>query len=356
MQSVPHNISVVLTQWLPPAIRVSWAFNPGPDLLDPSMITTTNQHHHHHYTVDDKTNSLKLSRMFRIVYFPVGSKTRYVQEVPINMRNVTIEQLVPNTEYQLLINVVSSSDLIGNSSHFIRFVSPDGEPHRFVRGGMNPLRIRLDVDPEIIVRPGEAILVSCILIFWVLVILWFIKKWGKIRTLEPTRHRTDTDISSFSQQTRFTSIGGANIPQVHTSDSRNSLELVNCTSTGNFQRPRLNSVFLVSPSRRSSLLPEEYNIPRRYKSAEDLKSLVLQITQTKGLHTGDLNVHKSSSLQPPQCLSSNIYNGNQKRRKSSIHTEEVQEVKDDWEKRSVIMKSIDETDYDAGETIRKPPQ
>lgn len=194
-------------------------------------------------------------------------------------------------------------------STFVLFFCFLLEPHRFVRGGMNPLRIRLDVDPEIIVRPGEAILVSCILIFWVLVILWFIKKWGKIRTLEPTRHRTDTDISSFSQQTRFTSIGGANIPQVHTSDSRNSLELVNCTSTGNFQRPRLNSVFLVSPSRRSSLLPEEYNIPRRYKSAEDLKSLVLQITQTKGLHTGDLNVHKSSSLQPPQCLSSNIYNG-----------------------------------------------
>lgn len=33
---------------------------------------------------------------------------------------------MPNTEYQLLINVVSASDLIGNSSHFIRFVAPDG--------------------------------------------------------------------------------------------------------------------------------------------------------------------------------------------------------------------------------------
>ena len=343
MQSVPHNISVVLTQWLPPAIRVSWSFTPGPDLIE---------------STSQADKSFKLSKMFRIVYFPVGSKTRYVQEVPINMRNVTIEQLVPNTEYQLLINVVSSSDLIGNSSHFIRFVSPDGEPHRFVRGGMNPLRIRLDVDPEIIVRPGEAILVSFILIFWVLVILWFIKKWGKIRTLEPTRHRTDTDISSFSQQTRFTSIGGANIPQVHTSDSRDSLELVNCTSTGNFQRPRLNSVFLVSPSRRSSLLPEEYNIPRRYKSAEDLKSLVLQITQTKGLHTTGPYVHKSSSLQPPLPLSSSpSYNGYQKqRRKSSVHSDETAEVKEELDKRPLKMKSIDENDCDSGENRRQNTQ
>lgn len=53
-------------------------------------------------------------------------RKRYVQEVPINMRNITIGELVPNTEYQLLINVVSSADLIGNSSHYVRFVSPDG--------------------------------------------------------------------------------------------------------------------------------------------------------------------------------------------------------------------------------------
>lgn len=33
---------------------------------------------------------------------------------------------MPNAEYELLINVVSADDLIGNSSHFVRFVAPDG--------------------------------------------------------------------------------------------------------------------------------------------------------------------------------------------------------------------------------------
>lgn len=144
-----------------------------------------------------------------------------------------------------------------------------------------------------------------------LIIFTFIKKWGKIRTLEPTRNRTENEsISSFQQKTRFTSIGNA-IPQLHTSDSRNSLEFGNCSSLNNFQRPRINSVFLASPSRRSSLLPEHYaTMSRRYKSAEDLKSLVVQTLASKRSLCPSIDVHlKSSSFQPPY-LASPLHNGN----------------------------------------------
>lgn len=176
---------------------------------------------------------------------------------------------------------------------------------------MNPLRIRLDSTEEYNVLPGEVFIVVVVLIVWMLVIFTFIKKWGKIRTLEPTRLRTDPEsISSFQQKTRFTSIGNA-IPQLHTSDSRNSAEFCNCSSLTNFQRPRLNSVFLTSPSRRSSLLPEQYAISRRYKSAEDLKSLVVQTIASKKNLCPSLDVHKSSSFQPPLApyLASPLHNG-----------------------------------------------
>lgn len=46
-------------------------------------------------------------------------------------------------------------------------------------------------------------------------------------------------------------------------------------------RLRQNSVFLTSPTRRGSFFPDESKLPRRYKSAEDLQSLVLEITNVQ---------------------------------------------------------------------------
>jgi hypothetical protein len=152
---------------------------------------------------------------------------------------------------------------------------------------MSPL-IRLDNDQDINVRPGEVVIVVAVLIVWMLIIFTFIKKWGKIRTLEPTRNRTDgTSISPFQQKTLFASMGNTNIPQLHTDDSRNSVDIGNCSPFTNLSRPRLNSVFLTSPCRKSSLLPEDGTQPRRYKSAEDLKSLVFQITRHKNFCSGE---------------------------------------------------------------------
>ena len=152
---------------------------------------------------------------------------------------------------------------------------------------MNQMVI-LDNDTDINIRPGEVIIVVVVLIVWMLIIFTFIKKWGKIRTLEPTRIRTEgTSISPFQQKTRFASMGNTNIPQLHTDDSRNSVDMTNCLQFTDFSRPRLNSVFLTSPCRKSSLLPEDGSKPRRYKSAEDLKSLVFKITQNKNFCSGE---------------------------------------------------------------------
>ncbi|RWS27605.1 ephrin type-A receptor 7-like protein [Leptotrombidium deliense] len=258
--SVPYNISVVLIQWSPPAVRVSWSYGPPKD-----------------YNRNSGQNNNNNIDGFRIMYNPVNSRYRFIQEVPHYIKNITIERLLPHTEYQLLITAITSTDLIGNSSKLVRFISPDSEPHRFFRNGFNPLRIRLDNDTGINVRPTEVLIVVLVLIAWLGVIFLFIKKWGKIRTLEPTRSRAnDEDYSVYQQKLRCT------IPQVHTTNSQNSIKGLDF-SPRLYDRPRLNSVFLASPSRRNSLLPLEYSAPRRYKSAEDLKSLVVQITQNKAL-------------------------------------------------------------------------
>ncbi|RWS12800.1 ephrin type-A receptor 7-like protein [Dinothrombium tinctorium] len=258
---LPHNISVVLTQWSPPAVRISWAYGSTQDQQNPQ----------HTKNIDG----------FRIVYNPINSRYRFIQEVPQHVRNITIERLLPNTEYQLLITAITNTEvqlttLFSNSSKFVRFISPDSEPHRFWRNGFNPLRIRLDNDSGINVRPTEVLIVVMVLFAWFGVIFLFIKKWGKIRTLEPTRSRTNEDYPEFSQKMRYNST----IPQVHTTISQTSIKGMDF-SPRLYDRPRLNSVFLASPSRRNSLLPFEYTAPRRYKSAEDLKSLVVQITQQK---------------------------------------------------------------------------
>jgi len=80
---LPHNLSVVLIRWYPqPSIRVSWLFN-------------------------DKVPC----EAFQILYHPVASRFRYIIEVPCNIRNITIERLLPSTEYILTVNTVPSVDV-----------------------------------------------------------------------------------------------------------------------------------------------------------------------------------------------------------------------------------------------------
>lgn len=169
--------------------------------------------------------------------------------------------------------------------------------------------LRLDTDNTINIRPGEVIVVIAVLCVWIYIIFHFIKKWGKIRSLEPSNVnrsniRTGKSIvgetdslngtTSAPSKSRLQSFANVTtIPKLHMSESHNSLysehqsllaaqnSCKHLLSVSNL-RPRQNSVFLTSPSRRSSYLPDDNSkLPRRYKSAEDLQSLVLEITSAQ---------------------------------------------------------------------------
>ena len=154
-------------------------------------------------------------------------------------------------------------------------------------------------------KPGEVFVVICVLCVWLYIIFHFIKKWGKIRSLEPNAHRStvrtgkslvETDSLNGAQsvtKSRLQSFANVTtIPKLHMSESHASLYeddhqsllgAANCKHHLSVLsvRPRQNSVFLTSPSRRDSFFPDESKLPRRYKSAEDLQSLVLEITNVQ---------------------------------------------------------------------------
>ena len=52
--NAPYNVSIVLTSWFPPGIRVSWNFNPSRDSFN---ATTTSFHDTHGAGIDDKTGN-----------------------------------------------------------------------------------------------------------------------------------------------------------------------------------------------------------------------------------------------------------------------------------------------------------
>ena len=74
------------------------------------------------------------------------------------------------------------------------------------------------------------------------------------------------------------------------------------------QRLRQNSVFLTSPSRRNSFFPDENKLPRRYKSAEDLQSLVLEITnvQRQQRKLSQISIKEADHLENCTLLNNNL--------------------------------------------------
>ena len=143
---------------------------------------------------------------------------------------------------------------------------------------------------------------------WVGCILLFFNKWGKIRMLEPYqpayRETFSNSIHSLHppKPTRMNTCTSATIPtHMHSTESRASLicdgtrdlfmrrdsravgsgYLYQCASGTTYHnpayRPRLNSVFVGDLQHRDSYTPEP-QMPRKVKSAEDLKSLVVQVT------------------------------------------------------------------------------
>lgn len=304
---------------------------------------------------------------------------RIIREVPPTFRNITIESLEPQTEYFLTIIALFESPiksdlpplvdpseiqyssstqkpslplnyhkLWGNdsgsrkpvtesSSDVIRFVSPDSEPGRFNRHSYRSLvRRPHQVPGEVTVKTDELVIVILVLCIWVTVIAVFIKKWGKIRAIEPCQSYYSPEIYDIplKKSMGLSSDGGlspvgpgpsfdnnAGHPMTST-ESRRSLSAASrresypayvmtsgtgygfpsgtysgsqfpnsSSNTPNLnpygQRQRLNSVFVTPPTRPPTPLPGDSS-PRRFKSAEDLRSIVNEFTR-----------RKSTLLMPP---------------------------------------------------------
>jgi hypothetical protein len=180
------------------------------------------------------------------------------------------------------------------------------DSRRFYRNSLNR---EIHTDPNeppegLSVNKDEVVIVVLVLAAWIGCILLFFNKWGKIRMLEPyqPQYRESYHSSLHSihpKPSRMNTFASATAPQhMHSTESRGSLiadrdiilhharlagsgHLYQCASGTTYHhpayRPRLNSVFVGSPYHRSSLIPDS-NMPRKVKSAEDLKSLVVQVT------------------------------------------------------------------------------
>ena len=151
------------------------------------------------------------------------------------------------------------------------------------------------------VREDEVVIVVLVIAAWIGCIFIFFNKWGKIRMLEPyqpqykepfhnsihsihpkpSRMNTCTSVppNMISIESRGSLIGDREL-LFHHSRLTESGQLYQCASGTTYHhpafRPRMNSVFVGDPYNRNSLYPEP-NMPRKVKSAEDLKSLVVQV-------------------------------------------------------------------------------
>lgn len=124
-------------------------------------------------------------------------------EVPCTVFNVTLDRLLPLTEYLLTINpfpleVEATSGRNRNhlsseyGSNSIRFISPQVEFNRFSKVKSTSLIVKKSHDElngegqVVVVKFGELFVVLFVLFGWFFIIFLFIKKWGKIRGIETT--------------------------------------------------------------------------------------------------------------------------------------------------------------------------
>lgn len=133
------------------------------------------------------------------------------------------------------------------------------------------------------VREEEIVIVVLVLAVWVFVIVLFFNKWGKIRMLEP--YQPQYHSHPVIAKPAHLPLTGALAPL-----ERFNMEFGAASTPYDMSkmRPRQNSVF-VSPYRsRSGSMLSEPSMPRKVKSAEDLKSLVIQV--------GDRTLQQSTAL------------------------------------------------------------
>ncbi|GIY43006.1 DUF4808 domain-containing protein [Caerostris darwini] len=232
----------------------------------------------------DKPNQSSLGCFFSCLFI-VMIRYRVIHEVPGEQRSLTLERLQPATEYQLYLVAFALSGHPANISGKVHFVSPDATQNdswsgRGVDGGPEGE----EAPTPFTVREEEVVIVVLVLAVWVFVIVLFFNKWGKIRMLEPYQPQYHSH-PAIAKPSRLP-LNDALAPL-----ERFNMEFGAAPTPYHLHkmRPRQNSVFVGSPYRsRSGSMLSEPRMPRKVKSAEDLKSLVIQV--------GDRSLQHSTAL------------------------------------------------------------
>ncbi|KAK8786348.1 hypothetical protein V5799_023881 [Amblyomma americanum] len=191
-----------------------------------------------------------------------------------DQRSVLLERLEPEAEY--LVRVFASPGAATRANHtdapvgLVRFVAPGSATAGngsgggvAATGGRGVPAVATATRP--VVRDEEIVIVVLVLSVWLAVILLFFNKWGKIRMLEP-----------YQPQYQEQDPPSPPVLQVKSVVLERELRRLSSNANGGgaaalqrLQRLRHNSVFVGS----QILVP----LSRRVKSAEDIKSMVLQI-------------------------------------------------------------------------------
>ncbi|XP_077518193.1 uncharacterized protein LOC144128571 isoform X1 [Amblyomma americanum] len=264
-------VSAVLVRWSPPAVLVRWRYR---------------------HPQEEEEEGLHFRVFYQGVHERSAAAAARVALASGDQRSVLLERLEPEAEY--LVRVFASPGAATRANHtdapvgLVRFVAP-GSATAGDLGEAYPAHVPTDDGPagngssggaaaaggrgvpavatatRPVVRDEEIVIVVLVLSVWLAVILLFFNKWGKIRMLEP-----------YQPQYQEQDPPSPPVLQVKSVVLERELRRLSSNANGGgaaalqrLQRLRHNSVFVGS----QILVP----LSRRVKSAEDIKSMVLQI-------------------------------------------------------------------------------
>ncbi|XP_065289030.2 uncharacterized protein [Dermacentor albipictus] len=278
-------VSAVLVRWSPPAVLVRWRYR------YPAAADAADQ--------QEEKDALH----FRVFYQEVHDKSSgRVAVASGEQRSVLLERLQPEAEYLVRVFARASPSLATRANRttdapvgLVRFVAPGtaatatSTAAAAATNGSSPsssssnnssssgatatagtggpyYRSGVVASRTVVVRDEEIVIVVLVLSVWLAVILLFFNKWGKIRMLEPYQPQYHEQLEPDSPP----------VLQVKSVVLERELRRLSSNANGSraaalhrLHRLRHNSVFVGS----QILVP----LSRRAKSAEDIKSMVLQI-------------------------------------------------------------------------------
>ncbi|KAH7954735.1 hypothetical protein HPB49_021371 [Dermacentor silvarum] len=293
-------VSAVLVRWSPPAVLVRWRYR------YPAAADAADQ--------QEEEDALH----FRVFYQEVHDKSSgRVAVASGEQRSVLLERLQPEAEYLVRVFARASPSLATRANRttdapvgLVRFVAPGTAATAKRLSARDLLKLASNsgvvASRTVVVRDEEIVIVVLVLSVWLAVILLFFNKWGKIRMLEPYQPQYHEQLEPDSPPVlqncdehhvksarcevkqwyaKFVTPSGDVMPpstvlskpaQVKSVVLERELRRLSSNANGSgvaalhrLHRLRHNSVFVGS----QILVP----LSRRAKSAEDIKSMVLQI-------------------------------------------------------------------------------